>query len=48
MRNKKKGGPKFPTQSPSPLVEAPWSSGERQGLSLSHGPWTWVQFPGSP
>ncbi len=24
--------------------EAPWSSGER----LSHGPWTWDQFPGSP
>ncbi len=28
--------------------EAPWFSGECRGLTLSHGPWTWVQFPGSP
>ena len=28
--------------------EAPWSSGERRGLTSSHGPWTWVRIPTSP
>jgi hypothetical protein len=28
--------------------EAPWSSGEHRGLTMSHGSWTWVRSLCSP